>query len=169
MDAVLVRTTLPPASSTLTAGEGVIEAPAAVVLGWTVKATLAAVPAETVIEVLVADVSPVAAAVNVYVPVRLRLQPANVATPDEAASGFVVQLSVPGPLATDRVTEAELVVTTLLFASSMETTGCCEKAVPPVAVELGSVVKITCVAVPGVMLNAELMPCVKPVLFAARV
>ena len=57
IEAVLEVTTFPPASSTLTATAGVIEDPAAVFVGWTVKASFVAVPTETLMAVLVAAVS----------------------------------------------------------------------------------------------------------------
>ena len=152
--------TLPPASSTLTAGDGLIGDAAAVVVGCVVKTSLAGGPMETAIDVLTGFVRPAVFVVfRVYVPARLRLHPAKVATPATVVTGLVVQVKVPGPAFTANVTARCVpVVTTLPSASSMETTGCCVKAVPPVAVALGSVVKASCVAVPEVCLNVALVP-----------
>jgi hypothetical protein len=97
------------------------------------------------------------------------LHPEKVATPDAAVTGFVVHVSVPEPVLIARVTDAAFVVTTLLNASSTVTIGCCANAVPPFAAALGSVVKISCVAVPGVILNALLVAVVKPELAADNV
>src|SRR5437016_4643898 len=62
---VAVVTVLPWASWTATCTAGVIAAPAAVLLGCTVKASYAGAPAPMVNALLVAVVRPVAVAVNV--------------------------------------------------------------------------------------------------------
>jgi molybdopterin/thiamine biosynthesis adenylyltransferase len=94
---------------------------------------------------LVAEVSPLLVAVSVYpVPDLLMLQPANVATPEEAANGFVVQVSV--PLLGVSVIKAELLVTVLPAPSSTVTFGCIVQAVPPVPPP-GCVVKTSLLAV----------------------
>jgi hypothetical protein len=67
-------------------------------------------------------------------------QPANLATPELAARGLLVHVSVPGPpevgvpLVMARVTDAVLLVTLVPFESSTQTTGCvvhAVSAVPP--------------------------------------
>src|ERR1700719_3969740 len=89
-----VVTTLPRASSTLTATAAVIEAPAATLLGCTVNASFVAAPT-TLNALLVALVSPVALAVSVYpVPALLMLKFENVATPLTAVT-CAVPPSVP--------------------------------------------------------------------------
>lgn len=78
---------------------------------------------------LVAAVSPVAVAVNVYVPVLLILQPAKLSTPATAAFGFVVQVRVaPAGVVIVRVIDAVLVVTVLPPASWTVTAGWVAKA-----------------------------------------
>ena len=106
-------------------------------------------------------------------PAKLILHPAKFATPAVAASGFVVQLSVPllGFVLIARVIDAVLpvpVVTGLPNWSSTVTTGCCDQATPPVPPP-GWVVKTNCVAVLGVILKVLLVAPVKPVLEAASV
>ncbi len=64
-DAVLVVTTLPPASCTCTVTAGVIEEPAAVFDGCVSKASFVAVPAVMLNAVLVAEVSAPLVAVSV--------------------------------------------------------------------------------------------------------
>jgi hypothetical protein len=81
------------------------------------------------------------------------LHPANVATPEDAVTGFVVQARVPDPDAIASVTAAALVVTTLPPASSILATGWVAKAVALVEFD-GCAVKTTFVAVPTVTLNA---------------
>ena len=80
------------------------------------------------------------------------MQPAKVAMPAVAVTGFVVQpLSEPPPalFASESVTVVVLSpVTTLLFVSSTLTTGCVAKALPPAA-PTGCVVKTSLVAVPA--------------------
>src|SRR5579862_8504906 len=64
------------------------------------------------------------------------LQAANVATPEEAACGFVVHVSaapaVPVAAVIARVIEAVLLATGIPLASSTVTAGCAAHAVPPV-------------------------------------
>src|SRR5260370_21285528 len=62
---VAVDTTLPATSSTLTVIDGLIELPAATLLGSVVNTSFAAAPTVTLNELLVAPVSPVALAVRV--------------------------------------------------------------------------------------------------------
>ena len=91
------------------------------------------------------------------------MHPANVATPDVAASGLVVQVSVPPPglVPIASVMLALLVVTVLPPASWTLTTGWVPKLVPPVPPP-GWVVNATFVAAPTVMLNAADVALVKP-------
>src|SRR5581483_94103 len=69
-------------------------------------------------------------------------------------TGLVVQLSVPLPAVTARFTGLE--VTRLPPASFTVTWGWMAKALPPVAVVLGWVLKVSEAAGPTVMLNVEL-------------
>jgi hypothetical protein len=71
------------------------------------KESLAAGPAPTVNDVVVADVSPLDVALSVYVPALPIEQPANVATPATADRGLVVQVRVaPAGVVIARLTEA---------------------------------------------------------------
>jgi hypothetical protein len=90
-------------------------------------------------------------------------QPVKVAMPPTAFSGFAeVQVRapppgfepVPGVIA--RVTADVSPVTVLPKESSTETTGWVPKAVPPVAVLLGGVVKASWWAAPALMVNVLL-------------
>jgi hypothetical protein len=112
---------------------------------------------------LTAEVNPVAAAVNVYVPAKSILQPTNVATPETAVNGFaLVQLKteLPGTVIVN-VTGLELVVTVLPPASCTFTTGCVAKATL-LAASLGCVVNATFVAEPTVIATDELVARVRP-------
>src|SRR4029077_10914474 len=83
-------TTLPRASSMLTATAGEIEFPGITLLGCTVNAILDAAPAVTLNPVLVAPVRPPALADRGYpAPALLMLRFANVATPFTAATDCV--------------------------------------------------------------------------------
>jgi hypothetical protein len=101
-------------------------------------------------------------------------QPANVSTPDAAFFGFAVHDNVPGPPlegvppVIDNVTEAELPVTVLPPASWTVTTGWLANATPPVPPP-GCVVKRSREAEPTAMLNAELVPWLRPPLVAVSV
>jgi len=98
------------------------------------------------------------------------LQPANVSTPAVALFGFAVQVSVAPPATVKlRVIEAVLVVTVLPLASSTVTVGWVAKAVPALAEPLGSVVKISWVAVLAVILNALLVAAVIAVVLSVAV
>jgi hypothetical protein len=101
--------------------------------GTTVKANLLNAPA-TVKLPDVAPETPLADADKEKVPCvpRLILQPANVATPLDAFSGLLEQVSDPDPELTASVTDRELPVTVLPLASSMVTTGCVVNVVLPV-------------------------------------
>ena len=95
MEAVLPVIALPTASCTVTTGCCANAVPLlAEMLGWVVNTTLAARPAEMSKLLLMALVRPAVVAVSVYpVPALSILQPAKVATPAVAASGFAVQVN----------------------------------------------------------------------------
>ena len=86
-----------------------------------------------------------------------------------AALGLAVQANVPpGLVPMARVIELVAVVTTLPEASSTATVGWAPQAVPS-APPPGWVVKTSLVAVPAVMLKAELVAVVRPVADAVSV
>src|SRR5205807_1556212 len=92
---VAVVTVLPWASWTVTCTAGVIAAPAAALLGCTVKASFAAAPAPMLNALLVSPVRPVADAASVHPPsTSLFLSLEKVATPLTAAT-VVVPARVP--------------------------------------------------------------------------
>ena len=98
------------------------------------------------------------------------MQPANVATPDEAVAvrpPVLVHDSVPPEGA--RVTEADDEVTVLPEASFMVTTGWEPKAAALVALVEGRVEKTTLVAAPKVTLNVEDVADVRLLSVAVRV
>jgi hypothetical protein len=117
-----------------------------------VNATFEAAPKVIVSELLTAVVKEPSAAVNVYVPTGLMLQPANVATPATAFFGFVVQTSAPDGLVIVNVTALTSVVTVLPPASWIVTTGWVVNGAPPIA-PLGWVVKANFADTPTVMVN----------------
>ena len=91
------------------------------------------------------------------------MQPANVETPDVAASGFVVHDSTPPPglVPIANVTLALDDVTVFPTASRTVTTGCVAHAVPPVPPP-GWVVNASCAAAPAAMLNVLDVAVVSP-------
>src|SRR5262249_31787482 len=95
---LVLVTLLPPASSDATSSRvGSATPPVERAGSWV---NTRCVPAPTVMsnKLLVAPVKPLADAVSVYpVPALSITQPANVATPDDAASGSVVHDNVPPP------------------------------------------------------------------------
>ena len=95
-----------------------------------------------------------------------REHPAKVATPLEALSGLVVQLSAPDEGA--RRMGADEEVTTLPLESSTLTTGWALNATPLVELP-GDVVKTSWVADPGLMVMFPEVPEVRPALAAERV
>jgi len=123
--------------------------------GWVVKASLLAIAAPMLMPVLVARVRVPDVAFSVYVPAVSRIRLLKVATPFDAETVGVAELS---QLPDDGVSviEAEEDVTTLPPASSTVTTAV--KAVPAVPVGDGSVVKTSLLAAPT--------PMVMPVLVA---
>ena len=96
----------------------------------------------------------------------VRAHPAKVATPLEALSGLVVQLSVPDEGVSE--TKALEPVTTLPLESSTSTTGWALNATPLVELP-GDVANTKWVAVPALMVKAPDAPVVRPVLAAERV
>ena len=168
-EALLEVTVFPAASWTVTTGWVPKSAPPVELEGFVVKTSLLAGPTVIVRLVLTALVSPLAAAVSVYVPGLSILQPAKVATPETAALGFAVQVRVaPAGVVMVSVTEALLEVTVLPRPSWMATAGCVPKAIPPVELE-GFVVKPSLVAVPAVMVKLVLTPLVSPLAAAVSV
>jgi hypothetical protein len=163
-----VVTTSPETSSTVTTGWVANGAPCAEPIGSVPNTSLDAAPATVKLE-LVPDVSPEVAADTVKLPwvPRDTLQPANVTTPAEAETGFVVQASVPDPEAIASVTDAALVVTTSPEASSTLTTGWELNAVPPVALD-GWVVKTSWEADPATV-KPVLVEVVSPLAVADSV
>ena len=99
---------LPFASSTFTTGCVLKVAPEDTLpTGCVVKTNFVAVPV-TLKEVLVAAVRAPLVAFNVSpFPLALIWQPANVATPEAAVTGLVVQVSVPLPVPIASVTAVE--------------------------------------------------------------
>src|SRR5436853_304578 len=101
---VAVVTVLPWASWTVTCTAGVIAAPAAALLGCTVKTSFAAAPTPMLNALLVAPVRPVAAALTVHAALpMLMLRFAKVATPLTAATvGVPARVPLAGlvPIAT---------------------------------------------------------------------
>src|SRR4029077_2411472 len=130
------------------------------------------VAAPTVIEkeLLVAVVRPLLVADTVYVPtLPTILQPAKVATPLEAATGLVVQVSVaplPGCVAIASATDADDVVTVLPPLSSTVTTGCCVQVAALALEPLGCVVNTSCVAAPTLIEKVVLVALGSPLLAA---
>src|SRR2546427_454408 len=169
---VAVVTVLPWASWTATCTAGVIAAPAAALLGCTVKASFAAAPTLMLNAVLVAPVRPVADAASVQpVPGLLMLRFAKVATPLTAATvGVPARVPLAGlvPIATVMLVVA--VVTVLPWASWTAT---CTAGViaAPAAALLGCTVKTSFAAGPTLrlMLNALLVAPARPVAVAVSV
>ena len=99
------------------------------------------------------------------------MQPANVTTPEDAASGFDVQLStapeVPVPAVIESVTDSADVVTTSPEASSTSTTGCVASG-DPCAEPAGCTPKTSLEAVPATV-KLAVVPEVSPALAADSV
>src|SRR5437867_2019 len=169
---VAVVTGLPWASWTATCMAGEFAAPAAALLGCTVKTSFAAAPTPMLNALLVAPVRPVAVAVSVH-PRRSTylLRFAKVATPLAAAT-VVVPARVPlaGLVPIASVMLVVAVVTVLPWASWSVT---CTAGViaAPAAALLGCTVKTSFAAGPTLtlMLNALLMAPVRPVADAVSV
>ena len=97
------------------------------------------------------------------------LQPAKVATPEEAVLGFVEQVSVaPAGVVMLRVIKTLLEVTVLPAASCTATTGCVPKVVPPVELD-GFVVKASFAADPALMVRLVLTALVSALAVAVSV
>src|SRR5205814_721481 len=116
---VAVVTVLPWASWTVTCTAGVIAAPAAALLGCTVKSSFAAAPTPMLNALLVAPVRPVAAAVRLSPLLgSLRLRFAKVATPFAAATvGVPARVPLAGLVPIASVMVVAAVVTVLPWAS----------------------------------------------------
>src|SRR2546422_309822 len=161
---------LPCASWTVTCTAGVMAPPAVVLLGWTLKTSCVGVPTATLNAVLVAGVTPVAAAASVYpVPTLLMLRFAKVATPPTAVTP-VVPARVPPPAFVPIATVTLLPnpVATLPCASSAVTWTAGAIVAPAVAL-LGSTLNTSCAAPPGVTLNPALGCVGRPVAAAVSV
>jgi hypothetical protein len=136
--------------------------------GFVVKPSLVADPTVMVRLVLTALVSPLAVAVNVYVPALSMRQPAKVATPEEAKLGLLAQMRM-APAAVVMLRVTALVPAVVLPPESWTaTTGWVPKAVPPVESD-GLVVKASLVADPTVMLKLALTALVSPLAVAVSV
>jgi hypothetical protein len=160
---------LPKASRALTWIAGVIVAPAISLLGWTVKASCVAAPAVTSNAVLVVGGSAGAVTCKVYpLPALSILKLENTATPLTAATVRVPD-SVPlaGLVPIAIVTEPVKPVAVLPNASRAVTRTAGEMAAPAVVVT-GGTVKLSCVAGPGVILNAPLVRVRMPDVAASR-
>src|SRR5216110_2624984 len=169
---VAVVTGLPWASWTATCMAGEFAAPAAALLGCTVKTSFAAAPTPMLNALLVATVRPVADAISVYpVALLLRLNVENVATPFTAAI-VVVPARVPlaglVPIATVMLVVA---VVTVLPWASWTATWTPGVIAPPAAALLGCRVKTSFAAGPTLrlMLKAVLVAPVRPVADAVSV
>src|SRR5256886_1271213 len=160
----------PWASCAVTWTAGAMAAPAVVLLGWTLKTSCVGVPTATLNAVLVAGVTPVAAAASVYpVPTLLMLRFAKVATPPTAVTP-VVPARVPPPAFVPIATVTLLPnpVATLPCASSAVTWTAGAIVAPAVAL-LGSTLNTSCAAPPGVTLNPALGCVGRPVAAAVSV
>ena len=145
---VSLVTTFPTASSTLTTGCVPNAVPPVESDGCVVKASCAAGPTEIVIGLLTSAVNRPSDAVNVYVPATSIEQPANVATPATAVSGFVVHVRFAPPgVVSASVTELVSSVMVLPPASCTLTTGWVANGSPPSA-PTGCVVNATRAASP---------------------
>jgi hypothetical protein len=148
-----VPTTVPPESSTLTAGCGLSGRFCAAPPGDGVNASCAGPPAVPMVKlVLETQGSDPSDAVRVYVPAVSTEQPLKCATPFTSAtvSPLVhVNCAPPGPPVSAMVTEPVSVVTASPLMFSTVTTGCVERTFPGPAPP-GSDVNASCVA----MLNS---------------
>jgi hypothetical protein len=106
------------------------------------------------------------------------VQPEKFATPFTAGTALVHPANAPAPVPPllaecelmDNVTAFEAVVTTLLFASSTDTTGCTENGAPSSTLPTGSVVNTSWFAEPALMTTAfEGEVWLRPVAVASRV
>ena len=148
-------TVLPPASSTVTTGSVAKPAPpVAVGDGWVVNARWLATPVPTLKELLVAlRASPASVAVRVYAPAVSMVQPVKLATPAVVVSEQPER--APAPVLIARMMGCVSKATVLPPASSIATTGCATKALPPVAPP-GSFRKARRVAGPVLTVNGAL-------------
>src|ERR1700722_5975760 len=140
-------TTFPPESSTLTTGWAPKATPLVELLGDVVNTSWVADPVASAKVFEVSPLSPVAAALREKLgpAVPAREHPAKGATPPEALSVLLVQVSAPDEGV--RVMEADELVTRLPPESSTWTTGWVLKATPLVELP-GDVVKFSWMADP---------------------
>src|SRR3989449_11095557 len=160
----------PCASCAVTCTAGVIGAPAVVLDGWTVNMSCVAAPGVILNGVLVPVGRPVAAAVRVYpLPVLFTLKPGKEATPPTAATVAVpASTAVPGLAPSATVTFPVNAVAALPCGSCAVTWTDGVIAAAAVVV-VGSTVKTSWLAAPGVTLNAVLLAVVSPVAAAVSV
>src|SRR5439155_384203 len=167
---VAVVTVLPWASWTATCTAGVIAAPAAALLGCTVKATFAAAPTPMSDAPLAEPQKPVPHASSVQPVVGLCMLRFATVLSHLTAATVVYPVSVPVALSISVATVMLVVavVTVLPWASWIAT---CTAGViaAPAAALLGCTVKTTFAAAPTLMLNAVLVAPVRPVADAASV
>ena len=153
----------PCASCAVTWTAGVIAAPAVVLLGCTLNTSWLAVPAVMLKPPLVADVTPVAAALSVKpVPTLLMLRFANVATPFTAAT-LVVPESVPPPGFGLSATVTVPVNPVAVFPCASCAVTCTAGVIAvPAVVLLGWTLNTSWLTVPDVTLNAALVAGLSP-------
>src|SRR5436190_448812 len=145
----------PCASCAVTCTAGVIGAPAVVLDGWTVNTSCVAAPGVMLNGALVPGVRPVAAAVRVYpLPVLLTLKPGKEATPPTAAT-VAVPVSTPLPgLAPSATVTLPVNAVAVLPCGSCAVTWTDGVIAAAAMAAVGSTVKTSWLAVPGVTLNA---------------
>src|SRR5205809_1078880 len=151
---------LPSASSAVTCKAGVIDAPAAVLVGWTVNISCVAVPGVMVNAQLVVPVAPVALAARVQpVPTLLSPSPGR-AAPPASADTALVRARVPLPGFAPSATVTLLVKPVAVFHCPSSAVTCTAGVIAaPAMVLLGWTLKLSCVAAPAVMLNGvEVVP-----------
>ena len=153
IEALVPETGLPPESSTLTTGWVVNATPSTVPDGAVVKLSWLAAPAVRV-NVVVSVVNEPLEAVRVNEPAVPTMEhPEKVAMPLTAATGLALQVRVPEPEVTARVTEAVDVVTVLPPESWTATTGWVVNATPLTA-PAASVRTLRAAAAPAVKVMA---------------
>src|SRR5437660_534252 len=160
----------PCASCAVTCTAGVIAVPAVVLDGWTLNTSCDATPGVISNGVLVPVGRPVAAAVRVYpLPVLFTLKPGKEATPPTAAT-VAVPPSVPPPgLAPSATVTLPVNAVAVLPCGSCAVTWTAGVMTAAAVVVVGSTVKTSWLAVPGVTLNAVLLAVVSPVATAVSV
>src|SRR5437667_327893 len=142
---------LPCASRAVTCTAGEMVAPAAALLGCTVKPSVTAAPALSAMALEVAGLSPVAPKLSVYVPAApLIAKPLKLAAPLEPVVAVAFDRVAPaGPLAIVAVTTSPLWLTGDPNSAGKCKTGCWVNATPLDALLDGSVLRASLVAVPA--------------------